>query len=85
MSNSNKMIKSIRDKWYEGTKINGGYFVRFLDGNTLNCCRNNLQLVTPVDAFNNITKWKVDWDCDLTNKEIVFVFNNLQKFISIYS
>lgn len=45
-----------------------GSFIRFLDGNKLNCAVTNLAYVTIQDAMAHID-WVVDWDMDLTPEE----------------
>jgi hypothetical protein len=83
-SQSDRMLKQIQSIWATQTSESGGYFCRHIDGNTLNNNIINLQWVHPCDAFKN-PDWKVDWICDLSNKQINFVKNNLQNFIDIYS
>jgi len=61
MTTTNSIIK----KWQKQ-----GTFIRFLDGNSLNCNLNNLKYVSIDDAMDHIDSWKVDWDMDLTKKEI---------------
>lgn len=79
------IARNIRRKWHEQTKGSKGYFIRFIDGNTRNCGVENLTYVSPLEAFQNITKWRVDWDMELTKKEIQFVYDNLQNFITLYT
>ena len=80
-----RMVKQIRQKWAEGTKLQRGYFIRFINGNTLDCRVSNLALCHPRDAFININNWKVDWDCDLSEVEIQFVRDNLENFLTLYT
>jgi hypothetical protein len=79
------IARNIRRKWHEQTKECKGYFIRFIDGNTRNCRVENLTYVSPLEAFQNITNWRVDWDMELTKKEIQFVYDNLQNFITLYT
>ena len=48
-------------------------FIRFLDGTTTNCKADNLLFVSLRDALDHIDEWTVDWDIDLTLKEIYLV------------
>lgn len=75
----------IRGKWHKQTEGSRGYFVRFIDGDIHNVALENLTLVSPLEAFQNITRWRVDWDAELTKKEIQFVYDNLQNFITLYT
>ena len=83
MQTDETMISAIRDKWHEQTKATGGYFLRFLDGDTGNCRLDNLDYCHPHDAFTN-ADWKVDWDMELTPAESAFVRANLSTFATIY-
>ena len=47
-----------------------GTFIRFLNGDTTCCHIDNLAYVSLEDAMNNIDTWVVDWDMNLTEKEI---------------
>ena len=64
------LTNSILNKWNEQ-----GGFIRFIDGNTVNCAITNLQRVSPKEAMENINSWKVDWDMELTEEEIALVNN----------
>jgi hypothetical protein len=49
-----------------------GTFIRFLDGNTLNCAVANLVYVSLADAMAHVDGndvWKVDWDMNLTEEQ----------------
>ena len=59
-----KLTNSILKKWREQ-----GSFIRFLDGNTLNCSVNNLAWVSIKDAMLNFDSWRTDWDADLSKRE----------------
>jgi hypothetical protein len=83
MQTDESMISTIRDKWHEQTKATGGYFLRFLDGDTGNCRLDNLDYCHPHDAFTN-ADWVVDWDMELTMAESAFVRANLDTFATIY-
>ena len=48
------------------------FFVRFLDGNTLNTAVANLTFVTLRDALSHLD-WAVDWDMNLTKEECALV------------
>ncbi len=63
-----KIIKSILKKW----KIQKT-FIRFVDGNTLNCNISNLMYVNTQDIYLHFDEWKVDWDMNLTENEIAYV------------
>ena len=58
------LTNSIIEKWNEQRM-----FIRFIDGNTLNCAATNLHPVTLKDAMENVHTWKVDWDMNLTQEE----------------
>jgi len=58
---------SILEKWRKQK-----FFVRFLDGDTLNGAVVNLVLVTLSDALAH-DDWTVDWDVNLTNEECALV------------
>ena len=55
-------------KWREQ-----GCFVRFIDGDTLNCAIANLEYVSLKEAMQHIDDWKVDWDMNLSASEIELV------------
>lgn len=48
-------------------------FIRFLDGTTTNCKADNLLFVSLRVELDHIDEWTVDWDIDLTLKEIYLV------------
>ena len=83
-SNTKQIIYNIRNKWNENTKQSKGYFLRHIDGDTLNNSLDNLQWVHPKNAMENIN-WCCDWDMDLTKKQIEFVKNNCHNFAILYS
>ena len=62
--------RSIIGKWRHQASMG---FIRFLDGTTTNCKANNLLFVSLRDALDHIDKLTVDWDIDLTLKEIYLV------------
>lgn len=65
------LTSSILAKWNDQ-----GSFIRFLDGNTLNCHITNLTPVSLGDAMQHVDGedvWKVDWDMNLTPNEIALV------------
>jgi hypothetical protein len=63
-----KLTKNIIRKWREQ-----GMFIRFLDGNTMNCSITNLARVSLSDAMSHVHDWKVDWDMELTPSERALV------------
>ena len=71
------MIKSIKNIW---NKENNNQFIRFKNKNTLDCRVENLEWVSINDAMNNINDWKVDWDMELSKKQIEFVMKNPSYF-----
>ena len=75
--------KQIRKKWKEGCKVTGGFFIRFMNGNNLDCRLENLQRIHPKYAFIR-PKWKVDWDCFLEENEILYVTKNMKDFADFY-
>lgn len=76
-------FKKIIHKWGNYTSDLNGFFVRHMDGNTLNNCRSNLELIHPHDAFSN-PHYSVDWVCPLTKKEINFVHEHIGAFLTYY-
>jgi hypothetical protein len=50
-----------------------GFFVRFVNKNTLDLRDENLQVVSIREAMEHIDDWKVDWDATLTAAEIALV------------
>jgi hypothetical protein len=63
-----QLTDSILSKWQ-----NQDRFIRILDGNTNNCSIYNLCQVSLDDAMDHIDEWKVNWDMDLTRREIALV------------
>jgi hypothetical protein len=61
---------SIIKKWNKQ-----GSFIRFIDGNKANCHYSNLKYVGLKDVMVNFDEWIVDWDMNLTKKEIQMVKN----------
>jgi hypothetical protein len=59
---------SIINKWNKQ-----GSFIRFIDGNKRNCHFSNLEYVGLKDTMLNFDVWTVDWDVNLTKKEIKMV------------
>ena len=74
-----KLTKKIFKKWRQQ-----GGFIRFVDGNPHNCAINNLCRVSIKEAMDNID-WTVDWDMDLTEKEIKLVLNPAWRMGLIFS
>lgn len=68
-----KLTSSIIKKWNKQ-----GFFIRFINGNKLDCRRDNLEQVSIIDSMIHINEWVVDWDLNLTCKEKLFVKNNLE-------
>ena len=62
--------RSIIGKWRHQASMG---FIRFLDGTTTNCKADNLLFVSLRDELDHIDEWTVDWDIDLTLKEIYLV------------
>tara|TARA_R110002012_G_scaffold313063_1_gene524361 strand:- start:49 stop:297 length:249 start_codon:yes stop_codon:yes gene_type:complete len=77
------IVEKIQRKWSIQTQQSSGYFIRFKDANTQNCCVSNLEYIHPYDAFMN-SSYKVDWDDSLTEKEIQFVKSNMDNFATLY-
>ena len=48
------------------------YFIRHVDGDTLNNHVDNIRWVPLRIAFKRL-EWKVDWVCYLTQEEVLFV------------
>jgi hypothetical protein len=74
-----KTTRSIINKWlsqskrpFLGRMIPSG-FIRFLNGIKTDCHAANLQFVSLRDAMMYIDEWTVDWDIQLTSKEIDLV------------
>jgi len=70
MSRKKNMTQSIIKKWREQ-----GAFIRFMDNDITNCSYTNLKMVDLYEALENIDTWTVDWDMELTEKEIELVKN----------
>lgn len=83
-SKTKQIINNIRNKWNENTKQSKGYFLRHIDGDTLNISLDNLQWVHPKNAMENVN-WCCDWDMGLTRKQIEFVKINCHNFAILYS
>nr|QBK93552.1 MAG: hypothetical protein LCPAC404_02560 [Pithovirus LCPAC404] len=83
-SDARKILDGIQTKWNENTSSMGGYFIRHINGDTLDNSICNLQRVHPKDAFAHVD-WKVDWVIDLTDEEIEFVKLNAEELVRIYS
>ncbi len=79
-----EIVEAIQKKWHAQTSETKGYFIRFKDGNSLNCQRSNLEHIHPYDAFVN-PSYKVDWDLSLTEREKNFVKNNMPNFAVLYA
>ncbi len=62
------ITNSIMEKWRKQ-----GCFVRFIDGNTLNCNVTNLAWTQMKEAMEHFDDWTVDWDLHLTEEEIALV------------
>lgn len=76
-----QLTVSIVKKWKEQ-----GLFIRFLNGNTLDCNISNLRQVQIEEAMEHIDDWVVDWDLHLTDDEVQFVMDNpewREKFIAL--
>lgn len=67
-----KFTSSIIKKWN-----NQGSFIRFINGNKLDCRVENLEYVSIIDSMIHINEWVVDWDINLTYKEKEFVLHDL--------
>ena len=65
---SKSLTNSILEKWNRQ-----GGFVRFINGNTTDCRITNLQYVQLKDTMEHFDDWVVDWDMNLTKKEIKLV------------
>jgi hypothetical protein len=58
---NDELTDSIIRKWNEQ-----GMFIRFINGDTLDCRVSNLERVSLQDAMNHIDDWKVDWATNCT-------------------
>jgi hypothetical protein len=67
-ADEDQMTISIIKKWEEQQ-----IFVRFMNGDTTHCRAANLDVVSLKDALEHIHDWVVDWDLELTDKEIQLV------------
>jgi hypothetical protein len=67
---SGDLTKSILRKWEQQ-----GGFIRFVNQDTLDLRRQNLEHVSMKDAMDHVDDWKVDWDMNLTEEEIALVRN----------
>ena len=85
MKKRNKRIKRIAKKLDQGSREPGreGYFIRHIDGNTLNNNISNLTKVHPFEAFSN-SAWKVDWVLFVDDVERIFVIANMESFAAYY-
>ena len=80
VANHEKMINTVLSKWCRQRSTNNiGGFIRFLDGDTHNCCLENLSRVSLVQALGN-PEWVVDWDADLRRNEERLVRANMEHF-----
>ena len=75
--------EQIREKWQKEYKDTGGYFLRFMNGNILDCRIRNLKRIHQKLAFLH-PEWKVDWDCFLEKNEILYVTENMKDFANFY-
>ena len=66
-ADEDKLTNSILRKWRSRP------FIRFVNGNHQDCRLLNLVMVSLDDAMDHIDDWKVDWDMDLTRREIELV------------
>jgi hypothetical protein len=62
--------QSILRKWRKQA-----VFYRFMDGDKKNCSAKNLKAVRLKEALVHINDWICDWDMELTDKEIMLVYN----------
>lgn len=81
--------QSIIDKWNQRLAAQSGHgsFLRHLDGNLMNCDKDNLECIHPFDAFaamHHGLDWVTDWGCGLTETERQFVKENLWNFCAAY-
>jgi hypothetical protein len=71
MKQSSKLTERIIAKWRSRQ-----LFIRFINGDKLDCRRCNLQEVPLDEAMNHVHDWIVDWDIDLTPAERRLVLTN---------
>jgi hypothetical protein len=69
-----RLLGPIIKKWREQASMG---FVRFLNGDTNDWRAANLQFVSLRDALLHFEEWTVDWDINLTEKEIAVVVNSV--------
>ena len=75
------IAKRIIAKW----ESREGHFIKFKDGNTLNCRVDNLEYISFYDTFSkHYTAQRVDWDCDLTQNEKRFAIENWDNWYKVY-
>jgi len=67
-----KTTRSIINKWLSQSERPSG-FIRFLNGIKTECYGANLEFVSLRDAMMYLEEWTVDWDMQLTSKEIDLV------------
>ena len=72
-----KKFRKIMDKWNQQP-----VFIRFKNGNTLDCKIENMERVSLIEALEN-EDWVTDWDCYLTRPQIKFVRRYRKTIISI--
>lgn len=85
MATANEIVNNILNIW-DGVNCKKGYFIKFRDGNTTNCSVDNLEYITMRETFQaSPYSQRVDWDCDLDNKQIGFVLKNWSTFGEIFS
>jgi hypothetical protein len=68
-----RLVKTIMGKWREQR-----IFVRFLNGVKIDCRAANLQQVPLLEALQHFDDWVVDWDMNLTQKELKFVKSDVK-------
>jgi hypothetical protein len=66
-ADEDELTNSILRKWRNRP------FIRFVNGDQRDCSIRNLAMVSLDDAMDHIDDWKVDWDMDLTRREIELV------------
>jgi len=71
MKKTFKLTERILRKWRSRPM-----FIRFINGDKLDCRRCNLQEVPLHEAMNHVHDWVVDWDIDLTPAEKRLVLDN---------
>jgi len=68
-----KEFVKIMTIWSKNSIHSNGLFIRHIDGDRTNNAVYNLALIHAADVFSHVNDWVVDWDCDLTPKQIKFV------------